>query len=586
MTDLTTSTSEARHLAVAVVDLLARRAPSLPSDVAERIAQVLLQQAEGDTCIEVAGAPVPEVFGLIARVSTHDLESFAAAPSHVPFVSFGNRFYSQRQFVDEVSVTMSIRRLLATNDNLLAHVPATRLEALLRSPLKPEYEVPLEIGRRVLSTNFNVLVGGPGTGKTHNLTRYLALMIEAFLAQGVVPRIAVGAPTGKAATRAGEMIAAFMSSAADLPDAVRDELRKITPSTVHRLLGSRPGSSMRFRHDAATPLDLDLLVIDEMSMVPLPLAARLFEAVPDSCRVLLVGDEAQLESIEVGAVLSQLTSTKGPKQIRERVGTLTLTFRQDEDSVINEAAGAMRMQDAAKFFSLISTAGTDTTWIDTGTKAAAVGDAVDRVVDLLKPAVEQARSTDPELHVKALETCAGVKVLCGPREGTFGVRGWNDAIARRLALPNTTSPPPGTPLLITVNSPALHLVNGSTGLVVHTEHGVRVAFLESIVNDEGTPQHRARYLTLAELPPHEPCFAMTVHKSQGSEYDKLVVMVVPHHESQILCRELVYTGITRAKKQLVIVGSKQSLEVALAKATTRVSGLSAMLDLMLAPAGR
>jgi len=579
--------SEARHLSAAIVDLLQRRAPSLPQPVIDRVGEVMTKQADGDSCITIEGAPVGAVPGIITQLHATDLRHAGSAAevsalvANVPFVSFDQRFYSQRQFLDEVSVAMSIRRLLAASDDLSAHVAEERLDALLRSPLKPDYLTPLDIGRRVLSSNFNVLVGGPGTGKTHNLTRYLALVTEAFLARGVTPRIAVCAPTGKASTRAGEMIDAFVKSDVDLPVAVRSTLAGITPTTVHRLLGSLPGRSMRFRHDAATPLELDLLVVDEMSMVPLPLAARLFEAVPDSCRVLLVGDEAQLESIEIGAVLSQLTSSNCPSAVRDRVGTLTLTFRQSEHSVINEAAGAMRRGDAADFFQRISVKGTDTEWLETGPVARIEPAAIDRVAALLEPAVVLARSTSTEDHVVALATIAGVKVLCGPREGVFGVRRWNDAIAARLGLPRSGSPAAGTPLLVTVNSPALRLVNGSIGLVVHTDQGVRVAFPTSALDDGGNEVKSARYLTLSELPPHEPCFAMTVHKSQGSEYGELVVMVVPHHDSQILCRELVYTGITRAKKELMIVGSRRALEVALATATQRTSGLAAMLDLLL-----
>lgn len=571
-------------LAAAVTDMLRRRAPGLPVDVRVAIGDVLTRQTAGDTCI-ATDTPVGEIAGLVARLDAIDEPARCLdAVRTRPFVSAGPYFFAQRQFVDELSVAGSIARLVRQSHDLTTHVSDARLDELLRSARKPDYTTPIDIGRSVLRTNFNLLVGGPGTGKTHNLTRYLALLAEALLAERGEARIAVCAPTGKAATRAGEMLASFCDTEPALPTAVRDVLARVVPSTIHRLLGSKPGARGRFRHDAATPLELDVLVVDEMSMVALPLMARLLEAVPTSCRVLLVGDEAQLESIDVGAVLAELNGAEALRS-RGRVGTLTEVFRQDKGSSINDAAYAIRAGDAIALQKVlgaaVDTPETALQWVKVDGAPGVVPKVVDAVAGLLAPAVAAARTTDMAAHASALSTIAGVKVLCGPRHGTGGVHAWNAAIAEALGLPRSGSLPVGTPVLVTVNAPLLHLVNGSIGVVVATADGTRVAFTQPSAADDTTVAP-VRYLSLAELPPHEACFAMTVHKSQGSEYGELVVAVVPSVDSPLLTRELVYTALTRAKQRALVVSSEAALTEALGRTARRTSGIGWMLGELLA----
>ena len=564
-------------LATAVTDMLRRRAPDLPVAVRVAIGDVLTQQTAGDTCLAV-DTTVGAVPGLVTRLDTvDDVHTALDAVRRVPFVSVGPYFYAQRQFVDELSVAASVVRLVHGSDDLSQHIDPHRFEQLLRSPKKPLYETPLDIGRSVLRTNFNLLVGGPGTGKTHNLTRYLALLAEALLAAKGGARIAVCAPTGKAATRAQEMLRSFCENETSLSPEVRALLDDIVPSTIHRLLGFKPGARGRFRHDADTPLELDVLVVDEMSMVALPLMARLLEAVPDTCRVLLVGDEAQLESIDVGAVLAELNGAVALRS-RGRVGTLTEVFRQDTGSVINDAAYAIRTGAVEKLMPVLGAGGSELRWVEPKGAPRVEPTVLTEVAALLTPAVTAARATDVTSHAAALRTIAGVKVLCGPRHGTSGVHAWNAAIATALGLPRSSSLPVGTPVLITVNAPLLHLVNGSIGLVVATADGARVAFEQTGNDQQGNELPPVRYLSMAELPPHEPCFAMTVHKSQGSEYGELVVAVVPALDSPLLTRELVYTALTRAKQRVIVVGAREALEASLVRTARRTSGVAWLVE--------
>lgn len=564
-------------LAAAVTDMLRRRAPDLPVEVRVAIGDVLTRQTAGDTCL-VVDPPVNAVPGLVARLdAVGDVGAALEVVRRLPFVSVGDYFYAQRQFVDELSVAASVVRLVHGSDDLSGHVDPQRLEQLLRSPRKPLYETPIDIGRSVLRTNFNLLVGGPGTGKTHNLTRYLALLAEALLAAKGGARIAVCAPTGKAATRAQEMLRSFCENETSLSEEVRALLDDIVPSTIHRLLGFKPGARGRFRHDADTPLELDVLVVDEMSMVALPLMARLLEAVPDTCRVLLVGDEAQLESIDVGAVLAELNGATALRT-RGRVGTLTEVFRQDTGSVINDAAYAIRTGDARTLTKVLDAGGDELRWVRPKGAPTVEPTVLAEVTALLAPAVTAARDTDIAAHAAALRTIAGVKVLCGPRHGTAGVHAWNAAIAHALGLPRSASLPVGTPVLITVNAPLLHLVNGSIGLVVATADGARVAFTQTGNDQHGDELPPVRYLSMAELPPHEPCFAMTVHKSQGSEYGDLVVAVVPTLDSPLLTRELVYTALTRAKQRAIVLGSREAIEESLVRTARRTSGVAWLIE--------
>jgi len=568
-------------LATAVSDMLRRRAPELPVEVRIAIGDVLTRQTAGDTCLATE-TPVSGSPRLVARLdAVLDEQTCRDAVRGLPFVSVGPYFYAQRQFIDELSVSASVVRLVQASNDLSGHIHPDRLEALLRSPLRPLYDTPIEIGRSVLRTNFNLLVGGPGTGKTHNLTRYLALLAEALLAANGSARIAVCAPTGKAATRAQEMLRSFCEKETSLSPEVRALLDGITPSTIHRLLGVKPGTRGRFKHDAGTRLEIDVLVVDEMSMVALPLMARLLEAVPDTCRVLLVGDEAQLESIEVGAVLAELNNSTALRE-RGRVGTLTEVFRQGQGSAINDAAYAIRKGAIAELMSVLDPKGADLRWVEIGGVPKVRSEVVAEVSSLLAPAVAAARATDVASHAEALATISGVKVLCGPRHGASGVHAWNGAIAGALGLPRSTSLPVGTPVLITVNAPLLHLVNGSIGLVVATADGVRVAFPQSGLDHAGKELPPVRYLSVAELPPHEPCFAMTVHKSQGSEYATLVVAVVPALDSPLLTRELVYTALTRAKQRAVVVGSRDAIEQSLSRTARRTSGISWLIEQLLA----
>jgi exodeoxyribonuclease V alpha subunit len=448
--------------------------------------------------------------------------------------------------------------------------------------------------------NLAVISGGPGTGKTTTVVRILALLVEQALAAGrPPPRIRLFAPTGKAAARLVESIAAQID---DLPCAA--EVRAAIPreaATIHRGLGYRPGSPTRFAHDAEHPLPADVVLVDEASMVDLALMAKLFDAAPATARVLLLGDMNQLASVEAGAILGDIcnrgearaSSREFAAEVHDAAGEalappmeiaagsvppiadctveLVHSFRFSASGGIGAAARAINAGDAAGLadalgdpISAAEAAGTER-----DIALVAMTDDTD-AGPLLAPVVAAAlgpyvRAADPQARLDALGT---FRLLCAHRHGAFGVERLGHAVERILARRAGLRPDEtfydGRPIMVTTNDYQLDLYNGDVGVVHEGADGRRRAWFPSPTG--------LRALSPARLPAHETVFAMTVHKSQGSEFDR-VVLLVPPAVSPILTRELLYTAITRARTQVLVFGDPRVLPRAIARRIDRASGL-------------
>jgi exodeoxyribonuclease V alpha subunit len=409
----------------------------------------------------------------------------------------------------------------------------------------------------------SVLTGGPGTGKTHTVARLLRLL----QAQPGPPlRIALAAPTGKAAARLQESVQQ-QAAAVGLP-------LDLTASTLHRLLGWRPDSRSRFRHDAGNHLPFDVVVVDESSMVPLTLMARLLEAVRPTARLVLVGDPDQLTPVEAGAVLSDLVHRPAAddgdpgglapgaaaedldldeeehRQLRNGVVRLRVSHRYGEG--IGGLAEAVRTGDADRVLELLSAAGELSLVAGTGELEAEVRGAADAL---------RAAATAGD-GAGSLRLLGRYRLLCAHRHGPYGVSSWNDQIGRWTgAAPGEWRP--GQPLLVTANDYENHLYNGDTGVVVDTAEGLRAAFSRSA---------GVELVPLSRLSSVAPAHALTVHRSQGSQYEAVTVLLPPA-TSAILTRELLYTAVTRASRRVRVVGSEEAVRAAVGRQVVRASGL-------------
>jgi exodeoxyribonuclease V alpha subunit len=412
----------------------------------------------------------------------------------------------------------------------------------------------------------SVLTGGPGTGKTHTVARLLRLLQAQ---PGPPPRIALAAPTGKAAARLQESVQE-QAAAVGLP-------ADLTASTLHRLLGWRPDSRSRFRHDAGNHLPFDVVVVDECSMVPLTLMARLLEAVRPTARLVLVGDPDQLTPVEAGAVLSDLVHRPAPAAVASAVaGTVVEDLHAGDLDLDDEEHrqlrnGVVRLRVSHRYGDGIG-----------GFAEAVRGGDADRVLELLSAGGElslesgtsgleaEARRAADELRAAAaagdgagsLRLLGRHRLLCAHRHGPYGVSSWNDQIGRWTgATPGEWRP--GQPLLVTANDHENRLYNGDTGVVVDSAEGLRAAFARSA---------GIELVPLSRLSSVAPAHALTVHRSQGSQYEAVTVLLPPA-TSAILTRELLYTAVTRASRRVRVVGSEEAVRAAVGRQVVRASGL-------------
>jgi exodeoxyribonuclease V alpha subunit len=451
---------------------------------------------------------------------------------------------------------------------------------------------------------FCVISGGPGTGKTTTVARILALLLEQASSDQL--RIALAAPTGKAAARLQEALRKAKEHLA-CPDRIRQAIPE-TASTIHRLLGAIRGSPY-FRHHARNFLPVDVVVIDEASMVDLALMSKLFQAIPPSARVILLGDRDQLSSVEAGAVLgdicdtgerafysndfaealadvgfgkidSESLSTDPAKKPKDCIIQLRRSYRFGEESGIGLLSQATRNGDADAAIDIFRS-GTynDLSWKEL-TPAGLFGKAIaNEIVEGFTDyfhSVERLRrypDGDPATRLREIfHLMEGFRILCAVREGFCGVSALNALVENIFqeqgVLRKESKWYWGRPVLIGCNDYNLRLFNGDLGIFlpdIFSGTDSRVFF----PGQEGM----FRAFHPLRLPEHETVYAMTVHKSQGSEFNN-VLFILPERDSPVLTRELVYTAVTRARQKVSLWSSESTLRASLSRTTRRMSGLS------------
>ena len=591
--------------AVALAAALAVRGPRLGHVYVELATIRTTATVDADELVDPASLPWPAPDEWTARLAASGLVAAGeedAGPAR-PLRLVGTRLYLDRYWREE-------RRLAADLAAFIEAEPTDVHAGALADGLGRLFGGAADDRQRLAAAaavlrRFAVVAGGPGTGKTTTVARIVALLAEQAAAAGAaVPLVALAAPTGKAAARLEEAVHEEAAGLA-VSAAVRAQLLALDASTLHRLLGWRPGSHSRFRHHRGNRLAHDVVIVDETSMVSLSLMARLVEAVRPEARIVLVGDPGQLTSIEAGAVLGDIVGPAADgllmrpaarARLAEATGGAVGAADPPSGAAVGDGivvldrvhrfgggiaalAAAVREGDADRVLDVLGTAPEGVTWIpqDVGDPAAEAALAPVRAgaVAAARTVIAAAGAGDA---AAALAAVGAFRVLCAHRRGAHGVATWMARIEGWLADAiegfGAAGPwYPGRPLLVTENDYGLRLYNGDTGVVVVTAPDrVSAAFERRGQVVEFRPSRLGAVDTV---------HAMTVHKSQGSQFATAAVLL-PAPESQVLTRELLYTAVTRARERLILAGTEAAVRAAVARPVARASGLR---DRLWGPAG-
>jgi len=482
----------------------------------------------------------------------------------MPLVWDGTRLYLERYWRFEDRVAQSLMQRARTRGGLTQDSKA--LSAIVEKICEPSSS---ELQRKAIvsamGSRLTIIAGGPGTGKTRTIAQLAATAHAVSAASGRRLELALAAPTGMAAARMTEAVRE--QGATDRLDTpVRDALAASEATTLHRLLGMRHTS--RPHYDRSNPLPHDMVIVDETSMVSLPLMARLADAVRPDATLVLVGDPFQLASVEAGAVLGEIVGHKSSGPLSNNIVTLERVHRFRADSPIAVLATAIRSGDADGAINLLREehAG-ELSWV--------ADDDRDGIAELYRQAAtsasEAVRLARGGQAKEALLAASRLKVLCATRFGPLGVFAWSAAIEdgvltseERIGQHSYV----GRPVIVTRNDYANKVFNGDVGIVTAGAKGPIAVFLDS--------KGELRGLAVSQLGDIDTWWASTIHKAQGSQFERVIVSL-PRAPSPILTRELLYTAVTRAKNEVVLVASQASLCAAIEHPATRASGLAAKL---------
>lgn len=540
---------------------------------------------ESEEQIDVSGLPWPEPHGWLAACEDSPMVTVGAeAPSGRPLRLAGGLLYLERYWQQEETLRTQLQTRAAAEPPPL---DMDRLQTAIGRLFGRDGLAPGEPDRQRLAALVSalswvtVVAGGPGTGKTTTVARVLALLRDQ---PGPEPRIALAAPTGKAAARLQE---AVQQAARKLGPDDRARIGQLSAATLHRLLGWLPASRGGFRHNARNRLPFDVVVVDEMSMVSLTLMARLLEAVRPDARLILVGDPDQLSSVEAGAVLADITGAAGTPSagLSQRLaevgpgthdgatpdrGVVELTHTWRYGGSINKLANAIKAAEADAVMSVLRSGEPDVDFTDMDAEHLMGPAELERQVKVAGRELYQAAGAGDVLS--ALRALDRHRLLCAHRHGPYGVVRWSREVERWLSeeMPGYGEDGEwyvGRPLMVTTNDYEVGLYNGDTGVVVNTAHGPRAAFARG-----GEPI----LVAPVRLDAVQTMHAMTVHRAQGSQF-ACVSVVVPPPESPLLTRELLYTAATRATDKVQLFGSEAAIRRAVGRPANRASGLRGRL---------
>jgi exodeoxyribonuclease V alpha subunit len=541
-----------------------------------------------------------------AEHAAHYLHTQHCVGAGQPLQLFKQRLYFARLAEYEQTLAM---RLLAMSERKL-NIDSDLLAELLDGyfPTNSAHHIDWQkVACAMAATKgFSVITGGPGTGKTTTVTKLLAILQSLYKTAPL--NIKLVAPTGKAAARLSESILGAKAKLHDTPEAIK-ALIPDSAQTIHRLLGVKPFTN-KFRHNAANLLHLDVLIIDEASMVDLSLMAKLIEALPQHARLILLGDKDQLASVDTGSVMSDLCQGlvlgQTPNYSAARCEQLNNLCFNGEEKLSAQQGSAFKLADCIAFLQhsyrfdtasgigqLALAVNTNNTgllhYVEQESREGRFNDLVldyDFVATPIEKLVNSAaakytayltliqqKASVAEVH----KAFASYQLLAAVREGDYGVNSLNQRIERALQRQGLISVSPnqrhyvGMPIMVSQNDYQLKLFNGDIGILMPDDSGQ----LKAIFIDE---QGKQRAFSPARLPAHDKVYVMTIHKSQGSEFNYTAMVLPPLKQANVgVNRQLVYTGITRAKHTFELVADKKVLLLAMNKSVSRASGLHARL---------
>jgi exodeoxyribonuclease V alpha subunit len=561
-----------------------RLSGSANPELALAAALVSRSRGEGNICLDlrtaVAGNFLRETAPGTGTVPLPEFDEWIATLRATPVVGSPKEFkplvldahgrlYLHRYWEYESSLAGAIRQRASApsdfvNDDLLSEGLERFFPAMAG---KAETDWQRIAAETAVRKNFCVISGGPGTGKTRTVAVVLALLLEQAGERTL--RIALAAPTGKAAARLQESLKTLKVA---LPCA--DNIKARLPEeafTLHRLLGGFPGVA-RYRYNAANPLPFDVVVVDEASMVDLALMAKLFDATPTAARIVLLGDKDQLASVEAGAVLGDICAAveqdwDSSLPLSRCIVQLQKNYRFGADDNLLALSRAVNSGDAGRALEILDKASARREGLGRA-ELAAPGRLKERLREpVLAGFGDVLRARDPQTALQAL---GRFRILCALRQGPYGVVALNrlteEILAEAQLIPARERWYGGRPVMVTRNDYSLKLFNGDVGVILPdaVSGEPRAWFLGTDNTLRGIPPVR--------LPEHETVFAMTVHKSQGSEFEE-VLLILPDRDSPVLTRELLYTGATRSSRRMEAWFNEPIFRAALACRVERTSGL-------------
>ncbi len=558
----------------------------LPRDLQQKLEMLALAASHATalqhTCLDlqkVQAINEPLLNSLVKDITAQDLQAIFAnaipplavnAESHLVWLQ-KYHYFEQKCATQLLAMACEHQSIDAASEVLLENLFAT--QATATTDEKQGAAEQKSAARMALASRLALITGGPGTGKTYTVARIIAVLV----AQNPHCNIVLAAPTGKAAQRMKDSIQKARQEDSNF-GAFSEAFDNISASakTLHSLLGIGRDSPKPWRN-AANPLVLDVLIVDEASMIDLPMMHRLLDALPSHARLIMLGDKDQLASVEAGSVLAELCLAQ---QLNNAQSGITVSRRFGEMKEIGQLAQWLN-------------GNSDNALPDFANNSYVLWHSTEAVkqwnpewLPLVKNNYQQLMAgiqTGTAIE-SLLKLQAKFQVLCALNKGPYGVQGINDIIERSLAKSGNNSEwYAGKPVIILQNDKERKLYNGDVGIVLPvSSDGQTVEIGQAELKACFITADGIKTISHAQIPPHQTCYAITVHKSQGSEYEH-VVIVLPADSSSVqnnpvLARELAYTAVTRAKKQVDIYAGVGVLEIMAQRQTVRMSGLALMLD--------